>query len=119
MAVTYNNAASFIVIWAQSRQHLKMKYIHVRTRNGHGITVNRGGLTIAVEQRASDGMLMVAMAKCPEHQLFDEAKNEAQASARLVSGCYTIMTVDALAKYVNKPVESLKAELGFDGSMQT
>jgi len=95
-----------------------MKFIHVRTRNTGGITLNRGGLTIAVEQRASDGMLMVAMAKCPEHQLFDEAKGEAQASARLVSGCYTIMTVEALAKYVKEPVKSLKAELVFDGSTQ-
>jgi len=95
-----------------------MKFIHVRTRNTGGITLNRGGLTIAVEQRASDGMLMVAMAKCPEHQLFDEDKGEAQASARLISGCYPLMPVEALAKYVKEPVESLKAELVFDGSTQ-
>jgi hypothetical protein len=96
-----------------------MKFIHVRARNSDDITLSRGGLTIAVEQRASDGMLMVAMAKCPEHQLFDETKGEAsQASARLVSCCYTIMTVEALAKYVKEPVESLKAELVVDGSTQ-
>ena len=95
-----------------------MKFIHARACDSDGITLDRGGLTIAVSRRASDGMLMVAMAKCPEHQLFDEAKGEAQASARLVSGCYTIMTVEALARYVKEPVESLKAELVFDGSTQ-
>jgi hypothetical protein len=35
-----------------------------------------------------------------------------------LTGCYTIMTVEALAKYVKEPVESLKAELVFDGSTQ-
>jgi hypothetical protein len=75
-------------------------------------------LPVGIRETRATSMLMVAMAKCPEHQLFDEAKGEAQASARLVSGCYTIMTVEALAKYVKEPVESLKAELVFDGSTQ-
>src|SRR5690349_17028676 len=92
-----------------------MVFIHVRARNSGGIDLNRGGLTIAVDQRASDGMLMVAMAKCPDHQLFDKAKGEAQARARLDSGCYTIITLEALAKYVKEPLDSLKAQLVFDG----
>jgi hypothetical protein len=95
-----------------------MKFIHVAMRNSGGITLNTGGLTIAVKPRASDGMLLVAMARCPDHHLFDAAKGEAQAKARLDSGCYTVMTVEALAKYVKEPVESLKAELVFNESAQ-
>jgi hypothetical protein len=95
-----------------------MKFIHIRPRNSDGVILNRAGLTIAVEQRASDRMLMVAMVRCPDHQLFDKAKLEAQAKARLKSGCYTVMTLEALAKYIKEPVESVKAELVFDGSTQ-
>ena len=96
-----------------------MKFIYVRARNSDGVALDTGGVTIAVQQRPSDGRLLVAMAKCPDHKLFDEAEGRAQARARLNSECYAVMTVEALAKYVKEPLDSLKAALVFDTSNET
>lgn len=96
-----------------------MQFIYVRARNSDGRTMDKGGLTIAVQQRSSDGRLLVAMAKCPDHKLFDEAEGRAQAGARLNSECYVVMTLEALAKYVKQPLDSLKAALVFDTSDET
>ena len=102
-----------------ARQHCAMKFIYVRARNTDGLTLDKGGLTIAVQQRSSDGRLLVAMAKCPDHKLFDEAEGRAQAGARLNSECYVVMTVEALANYIKEPLDSLKAALVSDTSEET
>ena len=96
-----------------------MQFLYVQARNSDGVILDTGGVAIAVQRRATDDMLLVAMVKCPDHQLFDEAKSRAQAAARLNSGCYIVMTAEALAKYVKQSVESLKAALVFDTSAET
>ena len=59
------------------------------------------------------------MASCPDHKLSNEAYGRSQAGARPTAGCYTVMTVEALAAYISQPSESVKALLLGDTDAQT
>ena len=95
-----------------------MKFVYIRPRSHNGVFLSNGGMTLAIQQRSSDGRVLVAMAKCPDHKVFDERKGRREAQARFNAECYAVMTLEAVAKYVDQPVESLKEVLATDPPFQ-
>ena len=49
-----------------------VKFLYIHSRATNGARPVKGGVTLAVERRGSDGRLLVAMVKCPDHKVFDE-----------------------------------------------
>jgi len=96
-----------------------VKFLYVHSRDTNGARLARGGVTLAVERRSSDGRVLVAMVKCPEHKVFDESRGRHAAEIKFSAGYYTVMTLEILAAYVGEPVESINALLTSDTSTQT
>ena len=67
---------------------VKFQYVHSRDTNGARLA--RGGVTLAVERRSSDGRVLVAMVKCPEHKVFDESRGRHAAQIKFNAGYYTV-----------------------------
>src|SRR3954453_20205541 len=96
-----------------------VKFLYIHSRATNGARSGKGGVTLAVERRSSDGRLLVAMVKCPDHKVFDELRGRHAAEIKFSAGYYTVMTLEILAAYVGEPVESINALLTSDTSTQT
>ena len=96
-----------------------VKFLYVHSLDTNGERLAKGGVTLALERRSSDGRLLVAMVKCPDHKVFDESRGRHAAETKFSAGYYTVMTLEILAAYVGEPVESINALLTSDTSTQT
>ena len=96
-----------------------VKFLYIHSRATNGARSGKGGVTLAVERRSSDGRLLVTMVKCPDHKVFDESRGRHAAQAKFSAGYYTVMTLEILAAYIGEPVESINALLTSDTSTQT
>jgi hypothetical protein len=67
-----------------------VKFLYVHSRDTNGARLARECVTLAVEPRSSDGRVLVAMVKCPEHKVFDESRGRHAAQTKFSAGYHFV-----------------------------